>query len=261
MSGQGWPGRPYAEPGQRARAPAAASRRSPRRPATARSRRPPPDRWPGSAASASRRTPRAWLTAGGTPSVTSTSTSTPNGATICAGQHRDQLLGLLPARDVERAQRARRCDPRRGWRWPPSRRGSIPTSARPRCAGRPGATAPAAVVVARAPSAPTMSWVRCGREVCPPEPVSVMSSWSTAEVIGPTLRASLPTSVRGSQCSAYTSVTSWSTPPSMASSAPPGLVSSAGWKISRTPAGQQVRRRAAGPAPCRRRAGSVVCTS
>ncbi len=47
------------------------------------------------------------------------------------------------------------------------------------------------VVVASAPSAPTMSWVRCGREVCPPRPLRVMVTWSTAEVIGPTLRASL----------------------------------------------------------------------
>ena len=47
------------------------------------------------------------------------------------------------------------------------------------------------VVVASAPSAPMMSWVRCGREVCPPIPVRVMSTWSTAEVIGTDLEGEL----------------------------------------------------------------------
>ena len=46
------------------------------------------------------------------------------------------------------------------------------------------------VVVASSPRAPMMSWVRCGRDVWPPTPVRVMSTWSTAEVMAPTLNAS-----------------------------------------------------------------------
>ena len=44
------------------------------------------------------------------------------------------------------------------------------------------------------------SSVRCGRDVCPPDPVRVTSRWSAAPVIGPSRRPTLPTSSVGSQC-------------------------------------------------------------
>ncbi len=53
--------------------------------------------------------------------------------------------------------------------------------------------------------------------------------------MGPTRRPTSPTSRLGSQCRAKTSSTPVSHPPSMISWAPPGMTSSAGWKISRTP--------------------------
>ena len=53
--------------------------------------------------------------------------------------------------------------------------------------------------------------------------------------MGPTRRPTSPTSRLGSLCSAKTSSTPFSHPPSMISCAPPGMTSSAGWKISRTP--------------------------
>lgn len=52
------------------------------------------------------------------------------------------------------------------------------------------------------PSPYTRSAVRWGREVWPPGEYSVISIWSAAEVIGPCRTAILPTSSRGSQCSA-----------------------------------------------------------
>ena len=64
--------------------------------------------------------------------------------------------------------------------------------------------------------------------------VSRSSSRSVAEVMAPTRVPTMPTGRRGSQCRPKI----WSTPPSRApeaitSSAPPGMTSSAGWKISR----------------------------
>ena len=60
---------------------------------------------------------------------------------------------------------------------------------------------------------------------------------SAAEVIGPTLTATLPTASRGSQCSAKIRLTPDSAPAATVSIAPPGISSSAGWKISRKPTG------------------------
>ena len=56
-------------------------------------------------------------------------------------------------------------------------------------------------------------------------------------MIGPGLTATLPTSSRGSQCSAKIRDTPASAPAAIASIAPPGISSSAAWKISRTPTG------------------------
>ena len=92
---------------------------------------------------------------------------------------------------------------------------------------------PGTSVITR-PSAYTRSTVRCGRAVCPPGPDSSTSTLSQAAVIGPVRRPTRPVSSFGSQCSAKIRSTSLSTPPSIASSAPPGTASSAGWKITRT---------------------------
>ena len=64
--------------------------------------------------------------------------------------------------------------------------------------------------------------MRCGRAVCPPGPDSSTSTLSQAAVIGPERRPTRPASSFGSQCSAKIRSTSLSTPPSIASSAPPG---------------------------------------
>ena len=87
------------------------------------------------------------------------------------------------------------------------------------------------------PSPYTRSVVRCGREVCPPGECSVISIVSAADVIGPGRTATRPTASRGSQCSAKIRDTPLIAPAAMASIAPPGISSSAAWKISRTPTG------------------------
>ena len=61
-----------------------------------------------------------------------------------------------------------------------------------------------------------------------------MSTWSQAAVIGPTRRPIVPVSMRGSQCSAKIWSTPSSKPVDITDTAPPGTVSSAGWKINRT---------------------------
>ena len=73
--------------------------------------------------------------------------------------------------------------------------------------------------------------------MCPPGEYSVISIWSAAEVMGPRRTATLPTSSRGSQCRAKIRDTPVIAPAAMASIAPPGISSSAAWKISRTPTG------------------------
>ena len=65
----------------------------------------------------------------------------------------------------------------------------------------------------------------------------MISIESAAEVIGPAVMATRPTARRGSQCRAKIRDTPVSAPAAMASSAPPGISSSAAWKISRTPTG------------------------
>ena len=82
--------------------------------------------------------------------------------------------------------------------------------------------------------AKTSSSVRCGREVWPPRPVSSILMVSEAEVMAPIRVPILPTSIRGSQCRARIRGTPSRTPCSMQLWAPPGMVSSAGWKMIRT---------------------------
>lgn len=65
----------------------------------------------------------------------------------------------------------------------------------------------------------------------------MISIESAAEVIGPAVMATRPTARRGSQCRAKIRDTPVSAPAAMASSAPPGINSSAAWKVSRTPTG------------------------
>src|ERR1700757_4090523 len=84
----------------------------------------------------------------------------------------------------------------------------------------------------------TKSAVRCGLDVCPPGEYNVISMESAADVIGPAVTATLPTSNRGSQCSAKILDTPVSTPAAIAPIAPPGISSSAGWKMNRTPTGR-----------------------
>ena len=107
------------------------------------------------------------------------------------------------------------------------------------------------------PSAYTRSPVRCGRDVCPPWLCSVSSMWSAAEVIGPARTATRPTASRGSQCSAKMRDTPVSAPAAIASTAPPGISSSAAWKISRTPTGSSGTEASASAAP----SSTAVCAS
>src|SRR6478752_4857390 len=101
--------------------------------------------------------------------------------------------------------------------------------------------------------AKTSSSVRCGREVWPPRPESSILMVSEAEVIAPIRVPILPTSIRGSQCSARMRGTPSRTPCSMHEVAPPGIVSSAGWKMIRT-----VQRSGDGPlSDVDRQAGSL----
>lgn len=109
-------------------------------------------------------------------------------------------------------------------------------------------------------AAVTRSVVRCGRAVWPPGPSREISSRSQAEVIGPTRSPIRPASTRGSQCTAMIRPTPSSAPHAIASAAPPGSTSSAGWKISRTgrrsrPSRYSSARTRAAPST------TVVCTS
>ncbi len=83
----------------------------------------------------------------------------------------------------------------------------------------------------------TRSAVRCGRDVCPPGECRMISIESAAEVIGPGRPRPCRPPSRGSQCRAKIRDTPVSTPAAIASIAPPGISSSAGWKISRTATG------------------------
>ena len=69
--------------------------------------------------------------------------------------------------------------------------------------------------------------------------------------------ATRPTASRGSQCSAKIRDTPVSTPAAIASIAPPGISSSAAWKISRTPTGSSGTDASASAAPSR----IAVCAS
>ena len=86
---------------------------------------------------------------------------------------------------------------------------------------------------------------------------SVTSIRSAADVIGPGRTATLPTASRGSQCSAKIRDTPLTAPAAIASIAPPGINSSAGWKISRTPTGSSGTEASASAAPSR----IAVCAS
>ena len=129
--------------------------------------------------------------------------------------------------------------------------GATPASTAPQtsdmpCRGSTRRDSSAGTSVITLPSAYTRSTVLCGRAVCPPGPLS-----RTVDLVagggdrpGAQTRPGRSAS-RGSQCSAKIRSTSLSTPPSMASSAPPGTDSSAGWKISRTRPGSRSWRRSA----------------
>ena len=110
------------------------------------------------------------------------------------------------------------------------------------------------------PMANVRSSVRCGRLVCPPLPPRRTDSESAAPVSGPSRRPSRPTSRLGSQCSPKTWCTSSRAPAWIRCSAPPGMISSAGWKSSRTRPGSCPRTYtslSASAAPTR----PAVCTS
>ena len=108
------------------------------------------------------------------------------------------------------------------------------------------------------PSAKVRSEVRCGREVWPPLPLSSTSRWSAAPVSGPSRSPTVPTSRPGSACRPKMRETPSRTPASIAISAPPGMISSAGWKISRTRPGSESATAARdSPAPSR----AAACTS
>ncbi|MDI2021316.1 hypothetical protein PJL18_01835 [Paenarthrobacter nicotinovorans] len=83
-------------------------------------------------------------------------------------------------------------------------------------------------------NANTRSSVRCGLEVWPPRPESSILMVSDADVMAPMRVPIWPTLILGSQCSARMRGTPSSTPCSMQDNAPPGIVSSAGWKMIRT---------------------------
>ena len=102
-------------------------------------------------------------------------------------------------------------------------------------------SSPGRSVISR-PRASTRSTVSCGRAVCPPGPVSVMSIRSQAAVMAPVRRPTVPAGTEGSQCSANAREAPSSTPEATTSVAPPGMVSSAGWKIDPHGAGQPVER-------------------
>ena len=76
-------------------------------------------------------------------------------------------------------------------------------------------------------------------------------------MIGPTRVPILPTSSRGSQCSAKIRSTPSIAPSATTSIAPPGCTSSAGWKISRTRPGSPGADASASPAP----SSIAVCAS
>ena len=115
---------------------------------------------------------------------------------------------------------------------------------------------PGRSVISR-PRASTRSTVSCGRAVCPPGPVSVMSIRSQAAVMAPVRRPTVPAGTEGSQCSANAREAPSSTPEATTSVAPPGMVSSAGWKIT---ARCRAARRAVASAMATPRT-TVVCTS
>ncbi|CFS15895.1 Uncharacterised protein [Mycobacterium tuberculosis] len=93
--------------------------------------------------------------------------------------------------------------------------------------------------------------------MCPPGEYSVISIESAADVMGPCRTATLPTSSRGSQCRAKIRDTPANAPAAIASMAPPGISSSAAWKINRTPTGSSGTEANANAAPSR----IAVCAS
>ena len=76
-------------------------------------------------------------------------------------------------------------------------------------------------------------------------------------MIGPALTATRPTARCGSQCSAKIRDTPVNAPAAIASIAPPGINSSAAWKISRTPTGSSGAEASAIAAP----SNTAVCAS
>ena len=76
--------------------------------------------------------------------------------------------------------------------------------------------------------------MRCGRAVWPPGPCIDTLIRSAPAVIGPERNPSRPTSILGSQCNAKTRCRPSISPSASTSRDPPGVSSSAGWKISRT---------------------------
>ena len=100
------------------------------------------------------------------------------------------------------------------------------------------------------PSAKVRSSVRWGREVCPPLPVSSTSRRSAAPVSGPSRRPTVPTSRLGSACSPKIRGDAVERAGLDRHRAPPGMTSSAGWKISRTrPGSRSATPASARPAP------------
>ena len=85
----------------------------------------------------------------------------------------------------------------------------------------------------------------------PPGPERWTSTLSQAAVIDPARSPTCPVVSRGSQWRAKMRSTSLRAPPSMASSAPPGTVSSAGWNTMRTRPGRAGAEASASAAPSR----------
>ena len=194
-------------------------------------------------------TPTAWLTAGGTPFVTSTSTSTPNGETICV-----MISGISwKARSAPLVERAK---------------GALDgADARDGVGHRPGRDlAPHEGYSAARIDPPGQDQLGGGGHgaQCPDEVTAQLGSRrvstgtlhrdeDTVDRRGdrPGFQGQLPASVRGSQCIAYTSVRPSITPQAIASTAPPGSAP--------RPAGRSAGHRAAtglvhaaGPTPERR---------
>ena len=166
----------------------------------------------------------------------------------------DEALHQVRARRARRPCRAPaaspRARPRAGSRWRrrPPRRGPTPGTApargstrRDSASGRP---------VATVASTWTRSTVLCGREVWPPGPVSVTLRASAAAVIGPDFSPMRPDLQRRVAVQPEHRGDASSQPSASTSSAPPGIISSAGWNTRRTvPSSPSAASASARPAP------------